>query len=147
MIKSNRDPSNALMVQLYVTRTVSYLLMHSIHHSNTSYNFRLELLETTSSFSRRAYRARKPSAGLAPRMSSEADPLVQYVALRRDLWKEEKWPLGSIIAQGCHAATAALWISRDTVETREYCAAENLDHMRKVRGVFHAAQLLSMEPV
>lgn len=67
-------------------------------------------------------------------MSTEDDPLVQYVALRRDLWKEEKWPLGSIIAQGCHAATAALWISRDTEETRQYCAAENLDHMRKVRG-------------
>ena len=122
------------MLQLYATRTASYHLMHSIHHSNSSYYFRSKLLENTLSVSKRAYSARKASAGLTRNMSTEDDPLVQYVALRRDLWKEEKWPLGSIIAQGCHAATAALWISRDTEETQQYCAAENLDHMRKVRG-------------
>lgn len=63
---------------------------------------------------------------------SDDDPIVQYVALRRDLWKEEKWPLGSIVAQGCHAATAALWLSRDTEITTLYCSPDNLDHMRKV---------------
>jgi hypothetical protein len=64
---------------------------------------------------------------------SEEDPIVQYVALRRDLWKEHKWPLGSIVAQGCHAATAALWMSRDSDGTQLYCSPDNLDHMRKVR--------------
>lgn len=65
-------------------------------------------------------------------MSQNQDPLIQYVALRSDLWKEKKWPLGSIIAQGCHAATAAMWISKDSEQTLEYCCPKNLDHMRKV---------------
>ena len=122
------------MLRLCATRTAPYHLMHSIRNLNSSYYFRSELLENNTSVSRRPYCATKPSAGLIQKMSTEDDPLVQYVALRRDLWKEEEWPLGSIIAQGCHAATAALWISRDTEETRQYCAAENLDHMRKVGG-------------
>ncbi|KAI8109988.1 hypothetical protein M9434_001264 [Picochlorum sp. BPE23] len=62
----------------------------------------------------------------------DEDPLLQYVALRRDLWKEHNWPLGSIVAQGCHAATAALWVSKESAETAEYCSSGNLDHMRKV---------------
>lgn len=62
-----------------------------------------------------------------------ADPLLQYVVLRRDLWTELDWPLGSVVAQGCHAATAALWGSRDTAATQEYCAPQNIDHMHKVR--------------
>lgn len=65
---------------------------------------------------------------------SDEDPIVQYVALRRDLWKEKAWPLGSIVAQGCHAATAALWLSRETEMTSLYCSTDSLDHMRKVRG-------------
>lgn len=68
---------------------------------------------------------------------SEEDPIVQYVALRRDLWKEHKWPLGSIVAQGCHAATAALWISRDSDTTQLYCSPDTLDHMRKVLYCYH----------
>lgn len=63
---------------------------------------------------------------------SDDDPLVQYVALRSDLWREHQWPLGSIVAQGCHAATAALWISKESPETAEYCSPGNINHMRKV---------------
>ncbi len=37
-----------------------------------------------------------------------AEDLVQYLVLRKDLWSSLKWPLGSIIAQACHASTAAL---------------------------------------
>lgn len=58
--------------------------------------------------------------------------LLQYVVLRKDLWKDLNWPLGSIVAQGCHAATAALWLSRDEAITQQYCSPENLDHMHKV---------------
>ena len=65
--------------------------------------------------------------------SSDSDPLLQYVVLRRDLWTELSWPLGSVVAQGCHAATAALWLSREEASTLEYCSPENLDHMHKVR--------------
>jgi len=61
-----------------------------------------------------------------------SEPLLQYVILRKDLWKEMNWPLGSIVAQGCHAATAALWLSKDQPKTQTYCAPENIDHMHKV---------------
>jgi len=60
------------------------------------------------------------------------DPLVQYIVIRKDLWTELSWPLGSIVAQGCHASTAALWLSRDQPQTQQYCGTDNLDHMRKV---------------
>lgn len=64
--------------------------------------------------------------------TAEEDPLVMYVVLRRDLWQEQQWPLGSIVSQGCHAATAALWDTRDAPSTQAYCAADNIDNMRKV---------------
>lgn len=86
------------------------------------------------------------SGGLAHHMSRDAaptsaatgseaapsDPILQYVILRKDLWKEMKWPLGSVVAQGCHAATAALWLSKDQPITQIYCAPENINHMHKV---------------
>lgn len=62
---------------------------------------------------------------------AESDPLLQYVVLRRDLWTELDWPLGSLVAQGCHAATAALWMTREAATTQQYCAPENIDHMHK----------------
>lgn len=68
----------------------------------------------------------------APASVPAAEDLVQYVVLRKDLWDSLKWPLGSIIAQACHASTAALWLSRDSVETSAYCSEETLDHMHKV---------------
>lgn len=61
-----------------------------------------------------------------------AEDLVQYLVLRKDLWNTLEWPLGSIIAQACHASTAALWLSKDSPVTTAYCAAQNLDHMHKV---------------
>lgn len=71
------------------------------------------------------------------------DSLVQYVVLRRDLWVELGWPLGSIVAQACHAATAALWLSREQPEAAAYCAPEKLDYMHKVRpGALHVTELL-----
>lgn len=63
---------------------------------------------------------------------AEQAVLVQYVILRADLWKGLGWPLGSIIAQACHAATAALWLSRQEAVSQEYCADGKLDHMHKV---------------
>ena len=35
-------------------------------------------------------------------------PIVQYVVLRKDLWVEKGWPLGSIVAQACHASSAGV---------------------------------------
>ena len=71
--------------------------------------------------------------GAEPTVSAlAAEDLVQYVVLRKDLWDSLKWPLGSIIAQACHASTAALWLSRESDETLAYCSAETIDHMHKV---------------
>ena len=67
-----------------------------------------------------------------PSAAASADPLMQYVVLRSDLWKERGWPLGSLAAQAAHAATAALGLSRDSEETRAYCAPGSLDGMTKV---------------
>lgn len=61
-----------------------------------------------------------------------AEDLVQYVVLRKDLWTDKQWPLGSVVAQGCHASTAALWLSRDSQATKAYCAPDKLDSMHKV---------------
>ncbi|XP_040379396.1 putative peptidyl-tRNA hydrolase PTRHD1 [Oryza brachyantha] len=58
------------------------------------------------------------------------DVVVQYVVLRRDL--ADAWPLGSVVAQGCHAAVAAVWAHRDHPDTAAYCGPDNLDRMHKV---------------
>lgn len=63
---------------------------------------------------------------------AKADVVVQYVVLRRDLWAELGWPLGSVVAQACHASTAAIWISRDDGVVNRYCATDSLDSMHKV---------------
>ena len=68
----------------------------------------------------------------ADKLVDTSTSLLQYVVLRRDLWKEQKWPLGSLVAQGCHATTAALWMSRDDACTMHYCSPEHIDHMHKV---------------
>ena len=52
--------------------------------------------------------------------------LVQYVVVRKDL----KWPAGALIAQACHATTAAIWAHRDHVDTIAYCT--NADDMHKI---------------
>ena len=39
-----------------------------------------------------------------------ADPLVQYVVLRKDLRPDAEggWPFGSVVAQACHACVAVI---------------------------------------
>jgi len=34
--------------------------------------------------------------------------VVQYVVVRGDLLARQGWPLGALLAQACHAATAAI---------------------------------------
>lgn len=55
-----------------------------------------------------------------------SSPLVQYIVLRRDL----TWPRGAIVAQGCHASTAALHLFRDLSETKSYL--NDLARMHKI---------------
>lgn len=54
--------------------------------------------------------------------------LVQYIAVRGDLI--DKWPVGAIIAQACHASTAVLHLFRDDTYTVQYLA--DVDRMHKV---------------
>ncbi|XP_038627470.1 putative peptidyl-tRNA hydrolase PTRHD1 [Tachyglossus aculeatus] len=57
--------------------------------------------------------------------------LVQYVVLRGDLSRAPlSWPLGALVAQACHAATAALHVYRAHPDTAAYLG--DLGSMRKV---------------
>lgn len=56
--------------------------------------------------------------------------LVQYIIFSGDLVKVLKWPLGAIIAQGCHASSAVNDLYRDDGDTKRYF--KDLDNMPKV---------------
>ncbi|VDP93302.1 unnamed protein product [Echinostoma caproni] len=69
--------------------------------------------------------------------------LVQYIVIRRDLISMLNWPLGAVVAQGCHAATAAMHTFRDRTETVTYL--EQLDRMHKViLGISDEIELKSL---
>lgn len=65
--------------------------------------------------------------------------LVQYVVVRSDLVHKLSWPLGAVITQACHAATAAIHLHYGDADTQQYLA--ELDSMHKVvlgvRAVSH----------
>ncbi|CAN9507508.1 unnamed protein product [Ophioblennius macclurei] len=56
--------------------------------------------------------------------------LVQYVVVRSDLVHALSWPLGAVITQACHAATAAIHLHYGLTDTQRYL--EELDSMHKV---------------
>ncbi|KAM9840682.1 putative peptidyl-tRNA hydrolase PTRHD1 [Aulostomus maculatus] len=56
--------------------------------------------------------------------------LVQYVIVRSDLVHKLSWPLGAVITQACHAATAAIHLHYGDEDTQRYLA--DLDSMHKV---------------
>lgn len=63
--------------------------------------------------------------------NAEPQILVQYLVLRKDLSQAPfSWPAGALVAQACHAATAALHIHRDHPHTVAYL--QELGRMRKV---------------
>uniref|UniRef100_A0A1B6E661 peptidyl-tRNA hydrolase n=1 Tax=Clastoptera arizonana TaxID=38151 RepID=A0A1B6E661_9HEMI len=57
-------------------------------------------------------------------------PIVQYVLVRSDLLKSLKWPVGAVIAQACHACTAATHMFYEDPITQEYL--KDLDSMHKI---------------
>mmetsp|Transcript_28171 Transcript_28171/g.47680 ORF Transcript_28171/g.47680 Transcript_28171/m.47680 type:complete len:157 (+) Transcript_28171:117-587(+) len=59
------------------------------------------------------------------------DPMFQYIVLRRDLQEKEGWPLGSLVAQGSHAAVAAIAENWDDSDTQAYVAPAALGSMHK----------------
>ena len=89
----------------------------------------------------------------APAVTLEEDTIVQWVILRKDLRATLNWPLGSVIAQGCHASSMALQLFKVTLvppnvtltqrnfcfcflqedeHTMQYVAPDNLPNMHKV---------------
>ncbi|KAJ4968331.1 hypothetical protein NE237_015032 [Protea cynaroides] len=69
-------------------------------------------------------------SGNAAGNTPDADVLVQYIVLRRDLI--DSWPLGSIVTQGCHASVSAIWSHKDDAHTLDYCSPESINSMHKV---------------
>ena len=57
---------------------------------------------------------------------------MQIIVVRRDLVSAMNWPMGSVIAQACHACVAVVHEHRDDADVAAYLAAGNLDAMRKV---------------
>ena len=70
-----------------------------------------------------------PAASAAP-AAAEDDALVQFVVVRRDLLKTLEWPVGSVIAQACHACLAVAWEHREDAEVEAYL--RDVDAMHKV---------------
>ena len=72
--------------------------------------------------------------------------LVQYIALRGDLMKgTEKWPVGAIVAQACHASTAVLHLYRDDPNVVDYFSDIDLMHKVVLEVGIHYAKIPSME--
>ena len=65
-------------------------------------------------------------------VSSDGEVLVQAVVVRRDLLKTMEWPVGSVIAQACHACIAVVWENREDPDVAAYLASGNIDSMHKV---------------
>ncbi|XP_066533725.1 putative peptidyl-tRNA hydrolase PTRHD1 [Hoplias malabaricus] len=59
-----------------------------------------------------------------------APGLVQYVVVRSDLIHSLSWPLGAVITQACHAATAVIHLHYSDPDTQLYLS--DLDNMHKV---------------
>ena len=56
--------------------------------------------------------------------------IVQYVIVRSDLLTKLSWPFGALVAQACHASTAAIHLNYNDEATQKYLA--DLDNMHKV---------------
>ncbi|XP_055042414.1 putative peptidyl-tRNA hydrolase PTRHD1 [Misgurnus anguillicaudatus] len=67
---------------------------------------------------------------MATPSGSTSKRLVQYVIVRADLIHTLSWPLGAVITQACHAATAAIHLNYNDPDTQEYLG--ELDSMHKV---------------
>lgn len=56
--------------------------------------------------------------------------LVQYIIINGAIHRKLQWPLGAVIAQCCHAATAVNHIYASDPETIAYFRC--IDNMRKI---------------
>ncbi|GJD10811.1 Putative peptidyl-tRNA hydrolase PTRHD1 [Galdieria sulphuraria] len=70
--------------------------------------------------------------------------LVQYIIVRKDLIADFGWPLGSVIAQGVHAAIAVNWEYRDDPFVQAYCTQESQQMHTVVLETSNEAKLLAL---
>lgn len=56
--------------------------------------------------------------------------IVQYIVVRGDLIKTQKWPIGALIAQACHASSAAIHLFYNDEHTQKYLS--DIDRMHKI---------------
>mmetsp|Transcript_13584 Transcript_13584/g.24359 ORF Transcript_13584/g.24359 Transcript_13584/m.24359 type:complete len:219 (+) Transcript_13584:45-701(+) len=117
-----RLPSSGLISTFSQRRShASIIARQSLFHRKEGFSFR----SFSHVFSLTISNRRVSSCALPMSSSSESDPLIQYVVIRRDLItsSEFEWPLGSIVSQGVHAAVAAINAFRIHSRTaQEYCA-------------------------
>lgn len=59
---------------------------------------------------------------------SSASTILQYVVVRSDLG----WPLGALIAQACHASSAAIAVALTSGDEATKTYVDHLDSMHKV---------------
>jgi len=59
-----------------------------------------------------------------------ASTIVQYIVVRGDLLTKLNWPIGALVAQACHAATAVTHLFYEDEHTKSYLA--DLDNMHKI---------------
>jgi peptidyl-tRNA hydrolase len=86
-----------------------------------------------------------PSASVGSDMHADADDLVQFIVLRRDLLKTMEWPVGAVVSQACHASLAAVWENQDDADVRAYLSPERINDMHKVtKEVKGEAQLRTL---
>jgi hypothetical protein len=123
------------MLSLKLCRPAAAASVPCRHNSLRAFNSRRM---STSSTAAAAANSPGPAAEQAEQAATSttqpaADPIVQWVVLRRDLWQDLGWPLGAVVAQACHASTAAVFTHLSDELTQEYIHNDHIDHMHKVR--------------
>jgi len=114
----NTAPSHAMAQAARLTAVANRLTCRAVH---------IHSVRSRAPARRTLIRTMATDAAAAP-----ANPIVQYVVIRRDLGQGMGWPLGSICAQAAHAAVAAVWEHKDHPDTAAYCAPDAIDGMHKV---------------
>eukprot|EP00049_Salpingoeca_infusionum_P023572 m.12862 g.12862 ORF g.12862 m.12862 type:complete len:172 (+) comp5876_c0_seq2:191-706(+) len=60
---------------------------------------------------------------------NQEDPFIMHVILRADLITKLGWPVGSVVAQGCHAVSAVLATHMDNPDVQAYL--KDVSHLTK----------------
>jgi peptidyl-tRNA hydrolase len=109
-----------------VLRIIAIIMADAATDSPSSSSF--SAASASSSSSAAASSSTSSSSSAAAAGGAGDDTLVQYLVLHRP----KGFSLGALVAQGAHAAVAAVFASRDAPHTRAYCDPARIDAMHKV---------------